>query len=63
MSLLNKDHYRGCNACGGSGIDYATGDEPCRECRGTGRALTDIGKELVEFLKEHYGLNIKRAEI
>lgn len=46
-----------CGSCYGSGVDRTM--EPCRPCRGTGRELTEIGKEVIDFLSEHFILTPK----
>jgi hypothetical protein len=60
--LLTTDRL--CNACYGAGeqIDYTNGEKmvKCDECEGTGREITPIGKELIAFMREHYGLEPKR---
>ena len=61
MSLLTTGHYDGCPDCYGSGqARWSDGDRPeyCSLCKGTGKELTDVGRELVRFLEEHYGLKI-----
>ncbi len=57
MSFLTRDFE--CDECHGSRKIYVDkgGDEDgrvtCPECLGGGNKLTEIGRELVEFLRKH----------
>lgn len=61
--LLSED--RCCDECYGNGDrivhdkNYGTANEkrePCGHCRGTGREMSDLGRELFDVMKEHFGL-------
>lgn len=63
MGLLTNDIR--CDHCYGSGRqwDYKEGaetDELCDYCKGTRRELQQVGRELIEFLRDHYGLEVVR---
>jgi hypothetical protein len=51
-------NYGRCRQCLGSTLDIS-GHGVCHWCRGTGCELTDIGKELIDFLNEHFVLTPK----
>jgi len=66
MALFSSDE-RSCQNCYGSGKSnywYSTKDaqfvDECDECYGTGQGMTEIGRELVGFLKKHYELVPKK---
>ena len=48
-----------CLMCEG-GRRNGRGDGPCKDCGGTGRELTPLGKEIVQLLFEDYGLRPRR---
>ena len=58
MSLF-KDR-NSCDSCYGSGKDYEDESVSCHRCMGTGRSLTEVGRELILFLRDHYGLKVQR---
>jgi hypothetical protein len=65
MGFILKDVYRGCSECYGSGKSpFVGGDDAdgCSACRGTGRELTDLGRELVDWLAEHYELRPRQEK-
>ncbi len=53
---VNIEFERECSKCYGHGYLLSLKEKkPCERCRGTGRALTGLGNELLEFL-EHQGI-------
>lgn len=60
MSLLEKDVYGNqCEWCQDGVTPPDPGSRPaelCGICNGTGRKLTEVGTELTDFLRDHYGL-------
>lgn len=67
--MFTKDER--CDDCYGTGkrlyfnsyTDFTANDEGtediCVSCYGTGRHLTEIGRELIDFLGEHFELHLK----
>lgn len=64
MSVEVKIEFeRECSKCYGSGYLLSTkeeGKKPCERCHSTGRAATELGNELLEFL-EHQGFKSVRT--
>lgn len=64
MSIeVNIEFERECYKCYGNGYLLSSKGEkkPCERCCGSGRAPTELGRELLEFL-EHQGFTRKVAE-
>ena len=45
-----------CRYCYGTRTEGEHDDRTCHRCLGSGRELTELGRELVRFLEEHYGV-------
>jgi hypothetical protein len=63
MSIFERDCEFGCSQCYGRGaIEHweSRKDEVCGACNGLGVELTDIGKELITFLKQYFNLTPKK---
>lgn len=56
MIEIDIKFERECSKCYGNGYLLSAEDrKPCERCRGTGRAATELGSDLLEFL-EHQGI-------
>jgi hypothetical protein len=66
MPLFSNDTR--CEDCYGRGTrlyfrDSGEAQDTCESCKGTGRELTEIGRELVDFLAEHFWIAPKKSVV
>lgn len=54
-----ENYYQRCPDCYGSCLSDG---EVCETCLGVGEDITDAGRALIEFLRDHYHLTPKREK-